>query len=618
MKHNRGIAIVTTLLMMVVVVMMVTAGIALLPSNRAMTGSLSDNQGAVAAAEAGIEYARTRLQADPNWKGDGNAVVINEPGKIWVREDRGNVIGILWSSQGAKSLFRMRFNYQNSNDSPHEGFDDPAPEMIVQHPFISYNAVNRPTASPLWRASTDNFEIDDSVTFGDVPKYTAVLYCEGSAGAALSDVGTGNLNPNPNATGLSRRTLEAYIGRDVSQYGDSVVYGATSIDFQVADRILVESSDPNTPPRARTLGNVTMNSTSLTPLAMTNGEVYVGPTTGQFTINGAESTDPEATRADSSSFFLKLGWSQIEKASTGDPEINAGTYVWRDTHPPSLVYYDLDYDPSVGIPATATGTPILSADDLGNNASNSVSMDPNQVLLTIRDNLFVKNSASGVDSLSFITEPGLVTNQIKRANIVLQDDPAQGTSPIVTSPGKFRIEGKLTGTGAVTAEGDVSLQGEALVEAGSGSRVAIYSRGDINLEAIPGAIAASFAAELSASASGSGSGSGGGGGPDYFDGAANPFATTVDGGDVVFSGVVYAQGSFNAPIGLQRNFHLRGVLVAYGGDSEAGENPGSRVNSGRLNIAARNTQFVYDSSYVAGLLDPESPTTLSNLSWRWF
>jgi len=87
MRTDRGIAIITTLIMGVIVLMLVTAGLALLPSQRMMSGTIDENQRALTAAEAGIEYARTQLQANPEWSATSDSVVIDEPGTLWVRED---------------------------------------------------------------------------------------------------------------------------------------------------------------------------------------------------------------------------------------------------------------------------------------------------------------------------------------------------------------------------------------------------------------------------------------------------------------------------------------------------------------------------------------------------
>ena len=110
-----------------------------------------------------------------------------------------------------------------------------------------------------------------------------------------------------------RAGSSAFIGRDVSQYGDSVVYGAMDLDFDVQNRFLVESSNDRVPPRARTLGSVTLNSSSSDPLEMTNGEVIVDELAGTFRVNGADSITPSAIREDSSGSFLELGWSQNGK-----------------------------------------------------------------------------------------------------------------------------------------------------------------------------------------------------------------------------------------------------------------------------------------------------------------
>ena len=114
-KRNRreGFVLVTTLLFL----MMLSAAYALLPASRLMSGSVDSHEQALQAAEAGIEYAKTRLQENPAWRGDADAITIDQPGDIWVREADGNVVGILWSSNGEPSLFKIRFSRKDASNS---------------------------------------------------------------------------------------------------------------------------------------------------------------------------------------------------------------------------------------------------------------------------------------------------------------------------------------------------------------------------------------------------------------------------------------------------------------------------------------------------------------------
>ena len=162
MRKTKGIALISTLMFSVIVVMMVSAGLALLPSQKVMTSTMDLNQQALTAAETGIEYARTKLQNDPGWRGNDNAVTVDEPGSLWIREEEGNIVGILWNQEGEPSLFKMRFNFHDGDNADDDDdddkdwvakdfLDDPSNEMIVRHKFISFNSLNSGNSGPVNR-----------------------------------------------------------------------------------------------------------------------------------------------------------------------------------------------------------------------------------------------------------------------------------------------------------------------------------------------------------------------------------------------------------------------------------------------------------------------------------
>lgn len=76
--------------------MFLAAGLSLNQTGASLAGYSEEQQLATEAAQAGVDYAKTRLQEFPDWKGGtGDSVVVDMPGQLWVRENRGNVIGIV-------------------------------------------------------------------------------------------------------------------------------------------------------------------------------------------------------------------------------------------------------------------------------------------------------------------------------------------------------------------------------------------------------------------------------------------------------------------------------------------------------------------------------------------
>jgi len=633
MRKTKGIALISTLMFSVIVVMMVSAGLALLPSQKVMTSTMDLNQQALTAAETGIEYARTKLQNDPGWRGNDNAVTVDEPGSLWIREEEGNIVGILWNQEGEPSLFKMRFNFHDGDNADDDDdddkdwvakdfLDDPSNEMIVRHKFISFNSLNSGNSGPVNRAEeTGIFEIEHGTSYGTVPRFSAVLFCQGYAGRGVENVGPGQLEPDPLLGKIATKTVEAYIGRDVSQYGDSVVYGAEGINMASNNEVVIETANAEYIPRTRSLGSMTVNNGGAADdFAMENGEVIVGPVSGDFLLNGTTSSDPAPTRADSSGSFLEIGWDQIQKApgGAGDPTVRAGTYVWEDG--PELVYYDVELnpadpttDPRDPLYAGPAGVPITDEDQLGPNIDKDiVDFKKSKMEFRVKQSFNVGTSPNGAVGLNILATDSVMAAELDRPKIEFKPKKKDDPEPIITTMGDFRMTGKIHGGGAVTAEGDIQVQGESILRSGPDTQVALYSKGDITIDPIPAIVQAAIP-PLS-----NGSGSGGASVVNtLFPDGVNPFGAAEQ-GDVAFSGVIYAQGSFRANAGTDKNFHLRGVLVAYGGSPESGESPGTRAGSGAVDVNAENIQFIYDSSFVSNIVEQGGATTLSNISWRWF
>ncbi len=625
MRAQQGAALFTTLVMTVLTVMIVGAALLLLSGGSLMRGSVEAEQEALAAAQAGAEYARSRLQADPSWRGDANEVTVDQAGSLWIREDQGNVVGLLWGAQGPPSMFRLRFNHQNGASSPDDGLGgDPSAPMFVPSQYVSLNSLNSETSTPVYRANQagGTFPVTDSTsTPFSIPRYSAALYVEGLAGDGMAGIDQGNLQEVSDRSGVTRRTVEVILSRELSQLGDSVLYGADEIDFNINNKLIISSEDDRVPPRIRTLQNVSLIGGS-DPLEMDNGEVYVSPGYGSFTVNGIESTDPAATQKDSSANFLRLGWDQVDKADSSGASIPAGTYVWRDL-PPRLDYYAVDYDP-LNPPSGAPAATFLTGGDL-DGGSGAVQLNPLTMRMTINRNVYVSPSGSA-QGFAIVPEDGLLAATGLRPVSELIPLSPTDPAPILTAQGSVQVEGTFLGQGAVTSEGDIRFQGSSVFEADPDMKVAIYSKGDIVLEQVP--------LEVQSAYSGGGGGGGGGddedegyddedggggggdspGPPDWlFGGGSSPFGS-LSPGDVAFAGVLYAQGNFMAT--LDESLYLRGALVAYGGAPEDGQAPGENAGAGAVNVAASNAQLVYDSEYLLSLMDTTAPTRLEVRSWR--
>lgn len=623
LRRARGMLIVLTLIMLALLAMFLGAGLSLTRTGANSTAYNEEQTLAREAANAGVEYARTRLQEDPNWKGGtGDSITVNTPGVLWVRENRGNVIGIIGGGD-RKAVFRIRFNYQNGGASPDEGLANPAPDMMIGHPYVSENNLNAAVQKKVYRANSGGSWSVTSTSPSpyDCTRYSAVILCEGLAGAPLRDVSPTQLAAAQSNRRLTRRVAEVFLGRNLNQVGDAPIYGADSIQMtlKTAGQLKVRSSDYGVPPRARTLRDIYVQDPSVSSpvVDMTaTGEAYVNQVGGVMRIDGVDSTAPVATQEDSSPRFPKVTWSQIAKAPPTSTNLAAGTYVWRRS-PRRLDYYAQEYDPTVGPPA-ATVTPDASYNNAGSlDPTGNISMDKNRLELDISQDLYVA-PVGAVKGLAIVPEPGLLAAIQNRPNVELKPATSTSPAPIITAQGDILVQGSLRGQGSVTTEGNITFQGTSILEADQNSRTAIYARGDVTLEPLPVEIAMSGYTSNPMTGSGGGSGGGTPSIPFLASLPAPPFGTPSF-RDIAFSGLFYTQGNIKAnfPGPTPADLYFRGMVVAFGGDPDAGQAPGAS-GRGAIDFTGGNVYLEYDSRYVVGALNLTGAALLEVSSYNLF
>lgn len=612
-RQKRGILLIITLIIVAITTMFLGAGLTLTRSSGALSGSQEDEQVALEAAQAGVAYARNRLQADPAWRGGNvNEVTVNMPGQLWVREDHGNVIGIVGSGNNV-GCFRIRFNYQNGSSAA------VGAGMTINNPYVSENNLDSAAQKRVYRADKSGFAVDTSSSFSpyDCTRYAATILCEGGGGDGLRDLSPTNLAPAAAPRKVKRRVAEVIIGRNLSQLGDSPIYGAKDINMNLKDagKVKVRSSDAGVPPRARTLRDIYIQDanggTHPTVDMSSKGEAFVNQTNGVMKIDNVDSTAPTATQEDSSGRFPRIKWSQITKAPSTATNLDAGTYVWRHG-PRRLEYYDQPYDPAVGPPA-ASVTPNAVYNNSNPLAPGAMSMDMSKLSLVITRDVFVKTTA-GSTGVAIVPEDGLLAAIQNRPNVEMAKASSSSPAPVITSQGDIFVKGSLRGQGSVTSEGNVTFQGTSVLEADQDSRTAIYAKGDVTLEQIPPEI---VAAGSMVTGSGGGGGSGGGSPAVPFLSSlpAPPFGTPSF-RDIAFSGLFYTHGSVKAdfPAG-NTDFYFRGMVVAFGADPDSPAAPGDN-GRGRIDLTGGNVYLEYDSRYVVGPVNLTGPALLEVESYN--
>lgn len=619
-RRKRGILLVITLVIVAVTVMFLGAGLSLSQSSGALAGSSEDQQLALEGAQAGVAYARSRLQEDPSWRGGlTDTVTVNMPGQLWVRENRGNVLGIVGQGD-RKCAFRIRFNYHNGAGPAGDTLDDPVAAMRFDSIYVSENNLNSANLKRVYRADKSGWSVDPATSFSpyDCVRYSATILSEGLAGDGIRDLSPANLTPAAGNRRVTRRVAEVVMGRNLSQMGDAPIYGAENITMNVknAGQVKVRSADNGVPPRARTLQDIYIQDASAVTQPVVDmsstGEAYVNDGTGVMKVDNVDSTAPVAKQEDSSGQFPRVNWSQITKAPSTATNVAAGTYVWR-RGPRRLDYYAQAFDPAVG-PPPSTVLPTATYDSSSPLAPGAMTMNMKKLSLKITRDVYV-NPVGALKSIAVVPEEGLIAALENRPNVEMAPASSTAPAPIITSQGDIFVRGSLRGQGSVTTEGNITFQGTSVLEADQESRTAIYAKGDVTLEEMPAEL---VAAGYVTTGSGSGAKGSGGGAP------AIPFLSTLpvppfgtpSFRDIAFSGLFYTHGNIKVdfPLG-DADLYFRGMVVAFGADPESGASPGS-AGRGKIDFTGGNVYLEYDSRYVVGPLNLAGPALLEVTSYN--
>jgi hypothetical protein len=333
--RHRGIVLVASLVLMVVTLMVVGASLTLGPANVSAGANLADSLRARQTAESGLQYAISRLRLQPDWKGDGNQVTVNTP-DMFVREDNGNVIGLLKAPAGNWSQFRLRFNYQDGAGA--EGLNDPA-QFVFQSPYVCVNNLLSSNETTAPRADGPGASVQtNSARPYTVPRWSVLMAVEGRAGR----IGATPSSPEGTTGGFTAVSLEALLQvPGLMSQSDldaaAMVAGNFSSSVAGAGKVQVDGKSGRVP-RLRSRGNVTVSGGSSPNYISPLGKVTSQTGALAATYNAAQvSVKTEST----SDPFYQLLWNDVRRAPSAAPSLNAGTYVWWQDG--TLHYYDRSY-----------------------------------------------------------------------------------------------------------------------------------------------------------------------------------------------------------------------------------------------------------------------------------
>ncbi len=478
-RQRKGIVLITTMLTVVLVLMLLSSVVYSNLGSLKLTTNFYDKENALMAAQSGAQYAITRLQNNILWKADPTATYELKTTDFEVREKDGNVWGILTSTNGKKSVFRIKFNYEDGDDGL-DGMKNSAQK--IESPYISTNNLGSSVPCLAYPANENGvvrgksisdgkkttFKPDTGVTAVTIPKATCNLIVEGFSGPAVREA---TLNkPFDSKSGYASQVVELYISIDPSSLNsDSVISAAGNVTASV-EQFSLRASEGSGSPNMRSLGTVNLDiGGGDSGLSIDNGAtIYYGD---NFSINNSSNSKVKSQKSNSGKNFTALSWNDVPKASQNENPLTPGTYVWvRNSSGQNELRHYANKIYHYGTALPNSGYEIMGADN------GKFSVDNKN--LTI---MFDKNTYVGGDILirSDINEYG--TRPIVGFASEKQGD---NNTTILTSTGNVMISGATIGNGAITAAGNVNMQGPSILESDPGVGVSIYAKGDVNLETI--------------------------------------------------------------------------------------------------------------------------------------
>lgn len=631
-RRPRGIAMIIGLLSLVVVVMIVAAAVTLMPTQIFASTHSGDNQEALLAANSGLDYAQARLQEQPWWSGDDAAGTVVDTPQLRIVEDQGNVIGVMTRPDGSRSAFRIKFNHQNGAASPDEGVaTNPAANRLISNPYVSINNIQGLSSAPIYQANSAGVVPTTAVKVDDVPKFNARVVVEGLAGPGLAGATTDNLDTLAGGRDVYSQAVECRFSVLNLASVDSAVYAAGVFEASATaagGKVKVKEAPGATAAQVRSLSDANVHGSG--GYETTAQGTVVVDTTGSFNVDaGTTLTPSKQGRAQQQSHWLKVRWNDLDHATTLNTQVKAGTYVWRDDGgTPRLFHYPTDWVTGSPVPTTG-GTPVDTPSDMlvSGNAAH-LQLDKVNATTIIRDKVLVAPSGGATDFAILITpdlEGKMLANPANnRARPYVTFQPAPGNQAVLTSPGDMQIAGGIEGLGTVTAGGNITIQGTSIFEADPNSTVGIYTRENLNVEAIPDPVALKLANTLGGATAGTG-----GMGmlppglvmngmiapiPAMGSTGTSPTVITNTPGDLSLAGVFFASKNFTANV-PNGDFYLRGILTAYGGNPDT-QNPGDQSGAGLVNMSAYNVDVTYDPSYLQSAVMNNNPIRLTRVAWN--
>lgn len=177
-KSRKAFILLSTIFVILILGFVVRAALIRLPVTVDQRAMGLSGERALQAARSGVAFAVGMLRDDPTWTGgDGRTVVVDEDG-LKVTQERGNLIGEIIDGNGAKSLFRIRFNHHDGSGGG-DNKDDPSGNFVLDLPHVSVNNLGEEGEVPLPEVDPANGEILDPTGGETIPGRSVILFVEG-------------------------------------------------------------------------------------------------------------------------------------------------------------------------------------------------------------------------------------------------------------------------------------------------------------------------------------------------------------------------------------------------------------------------------------------------------
>lgn len=561
------------------------------------------------AATSGLEYAKSQLAKDTQWKGTDARGTTVDNGRLTVKEKDGVVIGLMRFGDGGQAQFRIRFNAQDGSG----GFDDlgdPSDDYFVDNLYLSMNNLGRSSEASFPKVRP-NFTADLSESDGKVPGRSVLLQVEGRAGKGIDGLTAAQPNAAPSGP-VTQASAQAVLKAKLPETNENSIL-QTAGDIRFSGSELHASSADSTPPAIRSKKKIKAERSDgggEAQLSMRGGgNVYCQD--GVLGLSALYDSNQVTVQEElPNNDLLQISWEQVEKAGSGY-QINAGVYVlWpplqsTQSTPAELHYYDMSYDEyrrTIYLPMVQSGqlpsNPGVVVDtNFSNTGGTAFNSGGGSGLVQVRGNnisigcdlKIAPTSQTGDFAVIPLSDAPLNSSEPQAPQNLVKGDggivEVRGGDPLTVNitGAKVQTKGDLVLKGATLNVTDATLLGEqnlilnttSLSVTGSGSdetNLSLYFKGNVTMST-----------------------------------RSKGFGTQKEEtyGDFSIAGTVYSWGDILADVGGQGGgkFEFRGTMVAYGGNPEEPREPGSV--KGGFTLLADAAQLIYDPTTVTQLVSPE-------------